>query len=61
MFVKIMSLETAKGLAALGFKYVLETVNGDTIYCFEQSPELAATIMNNYAVERLCVDNHLRF
>lgn len=61
MLVKIDSPDVANQLVVLGFSYVTEMVNRKTYYCFEQSPELAETIMTKFADVRLVVDDHLRF
>lgn len=61
MFVKLESLEIAEALVSLGFSYMKEVVNGNTFYCFEQSPELAKVILNKFADARLYMDAYLRF
>lgn len=61
MFIKMKSRETANALASMGFAYTVEKINGETFYCFEHTPEIAAKILDKFADERVVVDDCLRF
>lgn len=61
MFVKLESREVAEALIAMGFSCIKEKLNGQTFYCFRQSPELAEIILNKFADVRLYMDTYLRF
>lgn len=61
MFVKLKSRDTARKLQAMGFNFTIEVVNGETYYCFEHTPEIAAKILDKFADERVIIDDCLRF
>lgn len=61
MFIKIKTEDTAKILQSAGFQCVTEVINGQTYYCFEQSPELAKIILTKFSDEILICESRLNF
>lgn len=61
MFIKITSSEIAKDLEKMGFKCMRECINGNCIYVFERTEELAKWIMTNYGGIKPVRDDKLNF
>lgn len=59
--IKIFDLQKADKLAEMGFKYILDSVNGQIVYAFFISKELMEYINSNFETTNFFYDNMLRF
>jgi len=62
MFNKISDKALALKLKKLGFAYTTETINkNQIIYVFEQSPEIAKVLNENFFADKVVVEDKMRF
>lgn len=59
--IKIFNHDKAKELADLGFRYTLDSMNGQTIYAFFVSKKLLNYINSNFDSKDFFLDNMLHF
>lgn len=59
--IKIFNPEKAKELADLGFRYTLDSINGQSVYAFFVSKELLSYINSNFDSKDFFLDNMLHF
>ena len=59
--IKIFNPEKAKELADLGFRYILDSINGQSIYAFFVSEKLLKYINSNFDSKDFFLDNMLHF
>lgn len=59
--IKIFNPDKAKELADLGFRYTLDSMNGQTIYAFFVSKKLLNYINSNFDSKDFFLDNMLHF
>lgn len=61
MFLKTYSKNLADQLVCDGFQCVMETVNGQTVYCFVDTEDLKKYCQDHYSDAGLFRDEHLNF
>ena len=59
--IKVFDSKKAEELANLGFRYTLDSINGQSIYAFFVSEELLKYINSNFDSKDFFLDNMLRF
>ena len=59
--IKTFDSQKAKELAKLGFKYILDRMNGQSVYTFFVSEELLKYINSKYETNDFFYENILRF
>ena len=59
--IKVLNQEKAQELINLGFKYTIETVNGDTVHSFFMSEELRQYINGHFSKQDFLLSNKLTF
>ena len=59
--IKVFDSEKAEKLADLGFRYTLDSINGQSIYAFFVSKELLEYINSNFDSKDFFLDNMLHF
>lgn len=59
--IKVLNPEKAKELADLGFRYILDSINGESIYAFFVSEELLKYLNSNFDTKDFFLDNMLHF
>lgn len=59
--IKVFDSKKAKELADLGFRYTLDSINGQSIYAFFVSEELLKYISSNFDSKDFFLDNMLHF
>ena len=59
--IKVFDSKKAEKLADLGFRYTLDTINGQSIYAFFVSKELLEYINSNFDSKDFFLDNMLHF
>jgi hypothetical protein len=59
--IKVFDSKKAKELVDLGFRYTLDSINGQSIYAFFVSEELLKYINSNFDSKDFFLDNMLHF
>lgn len=59
--IKIFNPDKAKELADLGFRYTLDSINGESVYAFFVSEELLKYINSNFDSKDFFLNNMLHF
>ncbi|WP_143322773.1 hypothetical protein [Clostridium sp. HBUAS56010] len=59
--IKVFNQEKADELSSLGFKYVIETVNGKSVYSFFVSEEIINYINSKFDKKDFFLNNKLTF
>lgn len=59
--IKVFNPQKATELADMGFRYTLDSVNGQSIYAFFVSEELMTYLNSNFEANDFFYDNMLRF
>lgn len=59
--IKVMSKDKADELISLGFSYILDSVNDESVYAFFVSEELLEYLNSNFSAKDFFFDNMLRF
>ena len=59
--IKVFDPEKAEELANLGFRYTLDSVNGESIYAFFVSEELLDYVNSNFESNDFFLHNMLHF
>lgn len=59
--IKVFDSKKAEELANLGFRYTLDSINGQSIYAFFVSEELLKYIDSNFDSKDFFLDNMLHF
>ena len=59
--IKVFDSKKAEKLANLGFRYTLDSINGQSIYAFFVSKELLEYINSNFDSKDFFLDNMLHF
>lgn len=59
--IKVLDSNKAKELVGLGFRYILDSINGQPIYAFFVSEELLKYINSNFDSKDFFLDNMLHF
>lgn len=59
--IKVFDSKKAKELADLGFRYILDSINGQSIYAFFVSDDLLKHINSHFDSKDFFLDNMLRF
>lgn len=59
--IKVLNQDKANELISLGFKYMKESINGQTAYAFFVSEELNEYIMSNFETKDFFYNNMLCF
>ena len=59
--IKVLDQDKANELITLGFKYITESINGQTAYAFFVSEELNLYIMSNFETNDFFYNNTLCF
>jgi len=59
--IKVFDSKKAEELANLGFRYTLDSINGQSIYAFFFSEELLKYINSNFDSKDFFLDNMLHF
>ena len=59
--IKVFDSKKAEDLANLGFRYTLDSINGQSIYAFFVSEELLKYINSNFDSKDFFLDNMLHF
>lgn len=59
--IKVFDSNKAEELANLGFRYTLDSINGQFIYAFFVSEELLKYINSNFDSKDFFLDNMLHF
>ncbi len=59
--IKVLDSKKAEKLADLGFRYTLDSINGQSIYAFFVSKELLEYINSNFDSKDFFLDNMLHF
>jgi len=59
--IKILNPDKAEQLKQLGFNYILDSINGQTVYAFCISDELIKYLQSNFDTNDFFFDNTLRF
>jgi len=59
--IKVFDSKKAEELANLGFRYTLDSINGQSIYAFFVSEELLKYINSNFDSKDFFLDNMLHF
>jgi hypothetical protein len=59
--IKVLNQEKANQLAILGFKYVLETVNGESVCSFFMSEKIMDYINSNFDKKDFFLTNKITF
>lgn len=59
--IKVFDSKKAEKLADLGFRYTLDSINGQSIYAFFVSKELLEYINSNFDSKDFFLDNMLHF
>ena len=61
MFIKIVDVKTALALEERGFLFTKETINKETVYSFEDTPELSAVLNQEFSNINIIQDSTLKF
>ena len=59
--IKVFDSKKAKELADLGFRYILDSINGQSVYAFFVSDDLLKHINSPFDSKDFFLDNMLRF
>ena len=59
--IKLFNSQKAEELANFGFKYILDNIDGKTVYAFFVSDELLQYINSHFETKDFFYDNTLRF
>lgn len=59
--IKVFDSKKAKELVDLGFRYTLDSINGQSVYAFFVSKELLEYINSNFDSKDFFLDNMLHF
>lgn len=59
--IKVFNPKKSNELADMGFKYILDSVNGQSVYAFFVSDELLEYVNSNFGANDFFNDNMLRF
>jgi len=59
--IKVLNPTIAEKLISLGFKYVLESINSETVYAFFVSEDLLRYLHENYETKDFFYNNMLHF
>ena len=59
--IKVFDSKKAKELADLGFRYILDSINGQSVYAFFVSDDLLKYINSHFDSKDFFLDNMLRF
>ena len=59
--IKVLNQEKAQELINLGFKYIMETMNGQKVHSFFMSEELRKYINSNFSKQDFLLSNKLTF
>lgn len=59
--VKIKDPVVVNELVAMGFSYVIETINERILYCFPLTPEIKTALTGKFGKSSILVENKLRF
>lgn len=59
--IKVFDSKKAEELANLGFRYTLDSINGQSVYAFFVSKELLEYINSNFDSKDFFLDNMLHF
>ena len=59
--IKIFDSKKANELADLGFRYILDSINGQSVYAFFVSDDLLKYINSHFDSKDFFLDNMLRF
>lgn len=59
--IKVLNPEKVEQLKQLGFNYILDSINGQTIYAFCISEELLHHLHSNFDENDFFLDDVLRF
>lgn len=59
--IKVFDSKKAEELASLGFRYTLDSINGQSVYAFFVSKELLEYINSNFDSKDFFLDNMLHF
>lgn len=59
--IKVFDSKKAKELVDLGFRYTLDSINGQSVYAFFVSEELLKYINSNFDSKDFFLDNMLHF
>lgn len=59
--IKVFNPEKAQQLADMGFEYILDSINGKSVYAFFISKESTEYLNNNFEANDFFYDDMLRF
>ena len=59
--IKVFDSKKANELADLGFRYILDSINGQSVYAFFVSDDLLKHINSHFDSKDFFLDNMLRF
>jgi len=59
--IKVLNPDKAEQLKQLGFNYILDSINGQSVYAFCITEELLHHLHNNFDANDFFLDNTLRF
>ena len=59
--IKVFDSKKANELADLGFRYILDSINGQSVYAFFVSDDLLKYINSHFDSKDFFLDNMLRF
>ena len=59
--IKVLNPDKAEKLKQLGFNYILDSINGQSIYAFCITEELLHHLQANFDANDFFLDNTLRF
>lgn len=60
-FIKVINKDRAQELILLGYQYVIETMNRQSIHCFLYSEELLNYVSQNFDKHDFLLSNKLSF